>query len=184
MKKAEKCGCLVLIWVMVLQLFPVSLCRLAEWLHTRTGTDTWSEPSWLVDLSVFWQCPGGTPADPGPTDSAPFPWWSEHLSAQSQRCSVPLVALHLSSSPWPSWWTAGSLKGRPVRRGPATRHTAGVWLHVPRPALCVSEWTVASHTPGYTPRSGTSLAWAHNPWLRADAASTGGTWSVPSLLEL
>lgn len=43
---------------------------------------------------------------------------------------------------------------------------------------CVSEWTAVSHTPGYTPPSGTSPACARNPSLPVDAASTGGTWSV------
>lgn len=44
--------------------------------------------------------------------------------------------------------------------------------------MCVSEWTVASHTPGYTPRSDTSPACARSPSLLVDAASTGGTWSA------
>lgn len=56
-------------------------------------------------------------------------------------CSVPLVALHLSFSPWLSWWTTGSLKGHRVHRGPATRHTAGVWLHVPHQAKHVHTHT-------------------------------------------
>lgn len=44
--------------------------------------------------------------------------------------------------------------------------------------LCVSGWTVASRTPGYTPPSDTSPACARNPSLPADAASTGGTLSA------
>ena len=43
---------------------------------------------------------------------------------------------------------------------------------------CESEWTAASHTPGYTPPSDTSPACVRNPSLPADAASTGGTWSA------
>lgn len=46
------------IWITVLSLFsPVSLCRLAEWPHTRTGTDTERrEPQthhWLLENKDF-----------------------------------------------------------------------------------------------------------------------------------
>lgn len=43
---------------------------------------------------------------------------------------------------------------------------------------CVSGWTAASRTPGYTPPSDTSPACGHTLSLPADAASTGGTWSA------
>ncbi len=55
------------------------------------------------------------------------------------------------------------------------RITAALFVTVP---ACVSGWTVASHTPGYTLLSDTSPACAHNPSLPVDAASTGGTWSA------
>lgn len=43
---------------------------------------------------------------------------------------------------------------------------------------CVSGWTAASRTPGYTPPSDTSPACGRTPSLPADVASTGGTWSA------
>lgn len=49
-------------------------------------------------------------------------------------CSAPLTALHLSSSPSPSWRRAGNRRGRRVHRGPATPRTAGGWLRAPHPA--------------------------------------------------
>lgn len=58
-------------------------------------------------------------------------WAGDQTSALCLTCSVPSAALCLSSSPSPSQRKAGSQRGRQVRRGPAMRRTAGVWLHAP-----------------------------------------------------